>query len=63
MQLMHGQTLWLNDKHFYSLFGRSRALHTDWLVVTRVLFVFPINCRQILDNTSLGYGLSVPHPF
>jgi hypothetical protein len=61
MQLVHGQTLWLNDKHFYSLFGRSCALHTDWLVVT-FPFVFIINCRQIHDNTSLGYGLSVPHP-
>jgi hypothetical protein len=62
MQLMRGQTLWLNDKHFYSLFVTSRALRTDWLVVT-VSLMFLINCRQILDNTSLGYGLSVPHPF
>ena len=34
MQLMHGQTLWLNDKHSCSLFGRSRAPLTNRLVVT-----------------------------
>jgi len=46
MQLMHGQTLWLNDKHFYSLFGRSRALHTDWLVVTEFPLCSPLTAGK-----------------